>query len=445
MTDNSSLLPNNHALTSDVLYNMKPSAARCRSYRASIPASNKSTFSPSDTIIAYIPARRNCFLDTNTSYIRFTVKNNDGTNSINVDGTCNSWFQRLDVYHGSNLLETIQEYGVLSAYLADFQLDYAKRYGLEPAMGCTANRQGSTIAVTGCTQTFTTPIVSGTVGCLNDKYLPLSLADDIRLEFTLQTALLANYWSTTATGLTAWSIIDFQLELNILELSDDAMRMVESVTPFTQPIYMHGSSYRHYSSTLANGSSGQQSFLVPARFASLKQLIMCPRRATEIGLQQAYSISSRVNPNIETYWWRVGSLIVPQKAITIKNGNNTGGYGEAFYEIIRAWQSAANFAITSALPYAYFNVADAVDATCNVVVPNTTTNSYKNGFAVAQEMESIANRNDTLLTGTNTLNSQIFFEWSNNAAVTAGYTLNFFAQYDHIICLDENGLLSVKF
>ena len=43
MTDSSVLLPNQVAVSSDCLFNMKPSAVRSRSYRASVLPTNKTT------------------------------------------------------------------------------------------------------------------------------------------------------------------------------------------------------------------------------------------------------------------------------------------------------------------------------------------------------------------------------------------------------------------
>ena len=112
MTDAATLLiPNQLAVSSDCLYNLKPSSVRARSYRASIPSSNKSTFSPGDTIIAYIPGgRKNCYLDPQQSYVRFTVKNNDTTASqtMTIDNLASCFINRLDTYHSGNLIDTIQ-------------------------------------------------------------------------------------------------------------------------------------------------------------------------------------------------------------------------------------------------------------------------------------------------------------------------------------------------
>jgi hypothetical protein len=55
MTDTNYLIPNQTALSSDCLYNLKPSSVHARSYRASIPSSNKSLFIPLDVGIFYVP------------------------------------------------------------------------------------------------------------------------------------------------------------------------------------------------------------------------------------------------------------------------------------------------------------------------------------------------------------------------------------------------------
>jgi hypothetical protein len=120
MTDSSSLIANQQALSADVLYNLKPSVVRCRNYRCSISASNKNAFGPHEIGIFSIPCRRNCFLDQQNSYQRFTVKNGDGTYTFKVNSTGYSFIKGLDVYHGSNMLDTIQAYNVLAAYLVNF-------------------------------------------------------------------------------------------------------------------------------------------------------------------------------------------------------------------------------------------------------------------------------------------------------------------------------------
>jgi len=279
----------------------------------------------------------------------------------------------------------------------------------------------------------------------------------------------------------AWSVIDVQLELCIIELSDEGEEMVNSMVSPERPIYLHGNSWRHYVSTLTNGLSGGYSTLVPARFGSLKSLVVCPRPSANTSLYDVYSLSGRVNPNLSQYWWRIGSNLLPSKPVYLENSSNTGGYGEAFAELQKAWHSLSTPANASTLPFQVYNVADtaasagkwsnsAVGApsyvaangltyspvqlaqtnACSSSGSSATTSyytlsaTYQNGFVIAQELESFALRNDVLLSGFNSLSQQIFFEANITNAVGQAYTLDFYANYDQILVL-ENGILSARF
>jgi len=482
MTDAATLLlPNQIAVSSDCLYNLKPSSVRARSYRASIPSSNKAQFSPSDTIIAYIPGgRKNTYLDPNQSYLRFTVKNNDSTsgNYMNIDNLASCFFNRLDIYHSGNLLDSVQQYNVLMSYLKDAQLNIAESvglsniYGTNPADAPTASnqRQGITI-YPGQQLTFCMPLL-GSIFLGADKMIPIGqLYDDIRIELSLEAQNIAvAYQNTTPTATptvtAAWSITDVQLELQIIELSDEGQSMVESVTPFSAPVYLHCNSWRHYSSTLPSGTSGIYSTLVPARFASLKQLVCLPRRGLEINDRTAYSTSCRINPCFNSYWWRVGAYLVPQRFVTLQNTTNTGGMAEAFIEMQKSFHGTNRPEMCSGLNYITYNAVDLATADTTVggvastglatISSSSTgstgsglTTSYKYAFAIAQELESFAQKDGLLLSGMNTLTSQIFFEancgWGTTPQTNqAAYTLSFYSNFDMILCL-ENGILSARF
>ena len=130
MTDNSNLLNNRQGVTSDCLYNMKASAVRSRSMRCSVLPTNKSVFAPGDVCVAYIPCgRKNTFLDCSQTYARMTVRNYDTLNKLILDCTAASFINRIDCYHSSNLLESIQTYNVLFQYLLDFSADKSFKDG----------------------------------------------------------------------------------------------------------------------------------------------------------------------------------------------------------------------------------------------------------------------------------------------------------------------------
>lgn len=444
MTDSSQLMPNTTAITSDLNFSLKPSATRSRSYRASILPTNKTSFNPTDTCIIYVPGgRRNTYLDPGQTYMRLTVKNSD-TAACFVDNHGASVISRVDIFHGSNLLETIQGYNVLANYILDCQASQGDRSGLANLYGfdTAGDRKGATIPAGGLT-TFCLPIFSGVIGVLSDKCLPIGmLGDDIRIEITFET-LTAGVVSDNATPANNWTIVDFQLELCIIELSDEGENMVRSVANPDEAIYLHGSSWRQYTSTLSANYSGGYSTLVPARFASLKQIVCLPRKTSDTTAISSYCVSSRINPNIEYYFWRIGATIVPNKNVVLINSNNTGGFTEGYAELLKSWH-ALNSSQSSTAIANYYNIAQTAIASASVTIAQTAKNSYKNGFAIAQELESFAQRNDVLLSGMNTLSSQVFFECNIGTAVTDAYTFTFFANYDHIMVL-ERGILSVKF
>lgn len=449
MTDTSALIPNQVAVSSDCLFNLKPSAVRSKSIRASIPASNKQTFAPGDTVVTYIPGgRRASYLDPSQSYVRYTVKNNDATvgNTITFDNNGASVIDRLDIFHGSNLLESVQGYNILYSYVLDFNLQTAQRNGLSTMYGTdgasVSNNRAGTLIKVGGQHTVCMPILSGIVGLGADKNLPLGLlGDDIRLEWVLAPQLQGMVATNASTS--AWSITSFELELCIIELSDEGENIVRSVTPPENPIYLHGNSWRHYVSTLT-ALSGTYSTLVPARFCSLKSLVCLPRRNTEVSSETSYSLSSRVNPNFSSYFWRIGSAIIPSKSVVLEN-TTTAGFAEAFAEIQKAWHSLDTPNNASCCNGQVYCTTDSQTATySNIYSISTGANSYKNGFAIAQELESMAQRSDILMSGTNTLSSNIFFETNINTAPATTYTLDFYANYDHIIVL-QDGLLTAKF
>lgn len=445
MTDTTNFLPNQIGITSDCLYNLKNSAVPCRSYRCSIPTNNSQSFGPQSTAIFSIPARRNCFLDTTNTYLRATIKNNDASTAITLDSNGACVINSLNIYSGSNLLESVQQYNVLYSYLMDFQMDIANRVGSSSSLGGTGTlsttngdiRKGQSISA-GKSLTVCMPVLSGVIGTLGEKMLPLQISDDVRIELQLE-ALNSAVIATTSVS--AWTVT-FELEVVIVELSDAGMAMVQSVTPFNRPVFLHSSSYRHYVATQGT-TAGQGSYLVPARFASLKSLIVCPRGANQAGSLSSYSLSSRVNPNWTQYYWRLGSLLVPQKPVSL-----VSGYAEAFAELQRSFHGLANNLFSGSVQSTVFNVAETADTTVAdgtyVVALSADGGSHKNGFALSQELESFSNRNDTILSGVNCLGSSIFFEPTSIVATGQNYILDFYAFHDQILVL-ENGLYSVKF
>ena len=96
--------------------------------------------------------------------------------------------------------------------------------------------------------------------------------------------------STVAQTNSPWTVLSCELLLSYIEVSDEAVSFIRSVTPIDKPIYLHSNSWRHYVSTLPANSTGNYSCLVPIRFASCKSLVLLPRRNTEVSSAISYSL-----------------------------------------------------------------------------------------------------------------------------------------------------------
>ncbi len=129
--------------------------------------------------------------------------------------------------------------------------------------------------------------------------------EDVRLETTL--ASKTNAFVITNAATVEYS--DVSLELEFIELSDEAMSVAMQSMNSDGTMSFHSNAFRAYTSTIATGSSGVQAQLVNAKFASLKTLYSVYLES--LGTAAAYGTTSRTK-GIQSYQVKVGSMLVPQ-------------------------------------------------------------------------------------------------------------------------------------
>ena len=497
MSDSSQLhIPMHTALTSDMMLGLKPSAPRSRSYRLSVAPLNKTVFTSTDQIIFELPTgRRGTWLDQSQTYLKFSVQVKSTTarletsqNGVKIENTAYSFFNRLDVYHSSNLLEQISEYGQLANFLIDTQLTQSEKAGMgamiganstsytyipganvvattaiiiEPSFCSPGDRSGQGIATAttlagAIPYTFCLPVLSGVVGVNASKMLPLGkLTSPIRLEFYTAAKDDAIYYGTNGTG-ADWQIINVELCCCYVELLDDHFEHERGIE------YISTSTYRNSSTSIPANTAGEFTTLLPFRAASIKALYA--RFLPFVGAVQgadataAYRKSSSINPNISSYYYRVGSSIFPNKPVYLISSQQQTG-AEAYAELLKSFHALSTTEGNPSLMFNQYNVAaTAVGGWKINIDPGvanfsqiTTTGTHANAFAIGLELESFSNRNDTILSGISTLNSQIYFTATINSGSTAGgtnnysYTAQFFSHMDMILVIDEAGVMSAKF
>jgi hypothetical protein len=188
--------------------------------------------------------RRGQFLNQRMSYLKFRVTNDSSltttemaaggtaTATVKLDYSASSFIERLELYHGSNLLEQVHQYGVLHTLWTDITGDTSAHYTTgnilegthpsNPRAGQTLNRGESSV--------FCIPLLSGIVGCMQNKYLTTGdmSGGDLRLELTLANLNDAAIIGGNSTGTKSWKFDNVELMLEYVELNSEAAKMTSA-------------------------------------------------------------------------------------------------------------------------------------------------------------------------------------------------------------------------
>jgi hypothetical protein len=309
---------------------------------------------------------------------------------------------------------------------------------------------------TGPVNNFTLPILSGIIGANASKMLPISaLKVPLRVELFLSANDDAIYYGTAGAGAT-WQIVNLEMELCYVEIDSDT-----PLVNTNEPIYISGSTYRQASATLTAAQSGEWTTLLPFRFSSMNSIYARFRNMASAGqglnATAGYRLSSSINPNIGNWYYRIGQGLYPSKPVYLMNGVLVGSGNEAMAELQKSFHSLATVTGEPAYNTREYNVA-----------PNAYTNglwqqsfqpaskqlgnvdTFANAFSIGLELQTFSNTSDTILCGTNTQNTQMFFTANIYSGLFAGgagppaynYTVDFFAGYDFVLEI-RDGVASV--
>jgi hypothetical protein len=112
-------------IPANLKFQSKVESAPARRYLTQIqPQGGTGTYNPGDTITINIPTRNNTALIPSESYLKgnFVItRTNAPTSSCLESCGWHNFIQRIRVFHGSNLLEDIDNYGQLAKILYDYQ------------------------------------------------------------------------------------------------------------------------------------------------------------------------------------------------------------------------------------------------------------------------------------------------------------------------------------
>jgi len=462
-------------IPTNLKYGTKVESSIAKSYRTNIqPQNGTGPYNALDTITINIPTRANLVLVPTESYLKFKLNVNNLNGSVNAFrlDRCGAHgvIQRLSIWSGSNLLQDIDNYGMLASIMMDAYIPTDKVYGAYNACvgtrndlvtttvnsttfaasttlssSCFQSNSGDLIGtggyVTGSTGinpsaiTATSGVVSDTY-CINlisligslckDNYFPLFACTSapIRVELQLVAGVnnfCAAFVSTTANS---FNITNCEYIAQFIDLGDEAMSMIYSNLG-GEPLQMVVPDYRNYQGSyqVTIGSNTLVNFPIPAKFSSLKSLLCTVRDKLPANVQtNSYFPYSSVSYGIQSYQFRLGSQIVPSKP--------PDTIPEMFEEMIKAIGSIADinhqpsiekfsYQLANSVCYnstasqglgtstGYTVTVDGAPTTNTVTVSNANAGSFYVGLDVENYS---ASSKSTIFSGYNSNTDDIFWQ-----------------------------------
>ena len=162
----------------------------------------------------------------------FQVQNADASNAIVVEGSAYAFFSRMDTLSGGQVLESVQNYGLLANTLIDLQMgsitaatSASVHLGMSSPAANNVDKTGLSIAAT-TTVDFAIPLaLNGIIGSNNRNLFPISKVSDLRLEMTVESAAQAVVTTSTAAN---WTILNPTLVLTYVDIDANMAREIES-------------------------------------------------------------------------------------------------------------------------------------------------------------------------------------------------------------------------
>lgn len=451
-------------IPANLKFQSKVESAPARRYLTQIqPSGSTGPYNPGETITINIPTRANTALIPSESYLKgqfnLIAVGTAATSSTLESCGWHQFIQRVRVFHGSNLLEDIDNYGQLAKILYDYQApeDTVKgRFSITSgtneefsAVGVAAAallntrsvNRGRAIGSFALTVGGVTPASSSFPFAINlvslcgalagEKYLPLweMTAAPLRVELVLQSALNRAMMVQGGAGLSfTASGINYCGEF--LELPDSAVSAIKAGS--SNPVQMVMPSYRSYtnSALLPAGNATQVSFPIPAKFSSLKSIFVASRTTAGLDAQWpsshcAFGVGSA---NSIGYQFRVGSEVLPSTQPT--------SIPEIYSEAVKCFGSLADLQLQPSID----NTAFSLNAPNTVASLTEASTEDSGAFLIGIDMEIYQNADKaSIFAGTNTNTSDIFaiINYFSGGAVTVLQTA--FACYDQVLVF-ENGV-----
>jgi len=470
-------------------YGSKVESAAAKSTRISIaPQNGTGNYGLNDTIIINIPTRNNLVLAATESYLKFTCTftSTAADNAYRFDSCgAHGLISRIRCFSGSNLLQDIQEYNMLAKILFDLQQPTDATFGKQSILAGTrsdtvsamqvgnpaaladlitainaartpsyqvnsgerigGDRQALTANGASVSETYCINLLSLVGSLSSSNYVPLFAMSSAPLRVEIQLVNTLIQGCCELVGASTISLSNVEYIANFIELGDAAMSVIYNSLE-GQPIQYVYPDFRNYqfSASIPNNTQTQISMPIPAKFSSLKSIIVSlrdkgtgaltffPFSSTTLGTGSTATTCGLID-----YQFRIGSTIVPPKPPST--------IAEFFAEVCKAYGSIADIMYTPSIDKLSYSMGLSVasnDSATNV------SSSSSGSFYIGIDLESyVATDKSSIWAGVNTNTDDIYLTMNfrslnRGAAITPRFDA--FANFDCVLVC-ENNTAYVKF
>jgi len=440
--------------------NGKPGIFRYRSDNSSYSAPTSGT---GDVIRLEIPCgRQGQYLFPKDSFIegKLQVTSTDSalSQTIYIDQSVFSLFNRIRVFHGSNLIEDCLYVNRVWTSVYDLQVNEVERRGdaitklvndttssgsLYPIFqdGCNGMLVHTT---SGTTNTLTSSslldfcfvLPSAVLGSLSTKALPIGLmgASSLYLELELCGATQALVTNSTTATLT-YAVQDIYYNSKVVTLPSDVNdAVIQSTGGF---INLPAVGYKAELKSIASGvTSFNDKFSF--QFSSMKNFnFFLINTATAVGANTKRSITARTKAYASEYFLTINGEAYP--AQTIQNPSRM------YAELQRAWGGLTDTNFGGILTYQnYGSLAANNNTTADDVINSTLTNTKQKRFLAGIDLDRFSQEGQTLMAGTSSIGQMVNLQLNFSQGTSEALNLYAYVSYD-ILYHIEGGLITAKF
>jgi hypothetical protein len=410
--------------------NVPPRATSSRALRNEVIPSNGTEFNMNNTIIFDLPSNlNNTFWDAQSSYVSFTVTNNNATHAVNFEGGgAPSIIRRVVAEIGGQTIFSCDAWN--SLYMMMFDLDTAQQFRQNAGkvlFGSDNAAKGAQIAAGGGSLKVCFPLVL--TPFMANKYWPLIGRDRIRIRLELDTAARSLICANAAVTDANIVIADVKMVQYNLELGSDVMAQVAAASGGSFKIACP--SYQHHQASLGAGAS---SLTATCGFSmSSLNRILVAQQLQAVSATASY-IGNRSRADLERFSCSVGGLKYPQIDLN-EDGSGSETLAEALISqrALTAWGHQSSVDSIGTAGFTGDEPSGAAGA-------DNDTGHYLVDLDLESQRISGSEGGMGLVAGINTIGQVVTVTFNYSAGVTAAHVCNIYAEHTILCMLDLNSL-----